>query len=121
MVRSSGGTNSLVHAIARESRGSRSVTDECSCPTCSMTWLISSADPAVTSATDERVRNGTTTGGAGSAPAVVVAEARSWASTAASRFAGSAALRPSASHSSYSRTISGPKSMVKVCCGRRRT
>ncbi len=60
-----------------------------------MTWLISSADPAVTSATEERVRNGTTTGGVGSAPAVEVAAARSKASTgvALRRVGGLAAQR----------------------------
>ncbi len=61
--------------------------------------LISADDPAVTSATDDSTRNGTVTGEVGSCPAVAVAEARSWASTAPSRLP-DAALRPRASHSS---------------------
>ena len=57
----------------------------------------------------------------GSVPAAAVADARSNASTCASRFAGSRALRVSASHSSYSRTTSAPKSTLKACLGWRRT
>ena len=60
---------------------------------------MSSAEPAVTSATDDRVRNGTGTAGEGSRPAAVSA-ARCQARVATSDFSGSAALRPSASHSS---------------------
>ena len=121
VVRSSAGTCSAVHAIALDSRGSRSATESCGKPDDSTIRLIRSADPAVTSATDDSVRNGTGTAGEGSRPADAVSEARCQASVATSALAGSAALRPSASHSSYSRTTEAPKSMSKACVGARRT
>ena len=77
VVRSAGGTNSAVHAIARDSRGSSWPTESWAWPRWEMIRLIWSAEPAVTSATDARVRNGTTTSGEGSRPAVWVAAARS--------------------------------------------
>ena len=75
-----GGTNSDVQVIARDSRGSRSSTEACGYPTWSTMSLISSADPAVTSATDDSTLNGTTTSGWQRAGGRVAA-ARSKAST----------------------------------------
>ena len=79
-----------------------------------------SAEPAVTSATDDSSRKGTGTSADGRRPAAVSA-ARCQARVATSDFSGSAALRASASHSSYSRTTDGPKSMSKAWVGARRT
>ena len=76
------------------------MTVSCGKPEDSTIREMWSAEPAVTSATEDRVRKGTTTAGVGSGPVDAVAEARSHASTAPSRLVGSVALRPRASHSS---------------------
>ncbi len=78
-----------------------------------------SSAPAVMSATEASVRYGRGRGVLGSSPAAV-RTAREYAAASAGSTVPSATLRPSESHSSYSRWISWSKAILNDWLGLRR-